>query len=273
MLNRLFVLGVAAAVFSLASPCQAAPAVESDANTFGDLEVGAPSGIIALDQFNPDGILPNGDPVGELQGVLLYLRVHLKRGRLVLDNENEGELLVTVRKLWIGGTLGVVNEDLNVHYEASPLKQVPENTVILAKDVNIDGTDLHDGQWPDTGLGDAVLDLYSDPADHDKLAVIIRPDDPLYSFEYTHTYTTAADLAIFTGTGEVSFEYGSLLEQGYDVGGQDVNAWSVPLTFDIEAQVIYLYAGVPEPASMGLLAAAFVPVLARRLRKRKTRLS
>jgi hypothetical protein len=273
MLSKLFVLGLVVVVVSLASPCQAAPAVESDANTFGDLEVGALSGIIALDQFNPDGILPNGDPVGELQGVLLYLRVHLKRGRLVLDNENEGELLVNVRKLWIGGTLGVVNEDLNIHYEASPLKQVPENTVILTKDVDVTGTNPYDGQWPDTGLSDAVLDLYSAQEDHDKLAVIIRPDDPDYSFLYQATYTAATDLEIFTGTGEVSFEYGSHLEQGYDVGGQDVNAWSVPLTFDIEAQVIYLYAGVPEPASMGLLAAAFAPVLLRRLQKRKSRLS
>jgi hypothetical protein len=261
---RLSILGLVVIVFSLTSPCQAIPAVESDANAANNLAVGAPGGIIALKQFVPGGILPDGNSVGQLEGVVLDFTMYLNGGRYVLDNENAFPVLVT--KVWIGGTLGVVNDALGVHFERSPLKQV--NSVTLAKDV---GTNPYDGQWPDPDWSYAVLDLYSNPTELDKLAVIIQPGDPAYSYTLHMEFTDPADLAKFTGTGQISFTYNSLLNQGHDTGGQDVHAWPGRLTFNIEAHVLYVYAGAPEPATMGLLAAAFAPVLLRR-RKRQSRL-
>jgi len=174
---------------------------DSHTKVFADLAAGA-SGIIALDKFDPTRTMyENGDPVGELRGVLLYLTVHLKGGRLVLDNEASEAIQSAV--LQIGANLNVSNAALGVNFSASPYAEAelaPGTT--LASDVNTNSTDPYDGKRPDRTLSDAVLDLYSTGAD--KLAAIIDPNDPDNFFEYIPLYNDLHDpdeIALFTSSG------------------------------------------------------------------------
>lgn len=247
---------------------------DSHTKVFADLHAGA-SDIIRLDQFDPTRAMPGGnDPVGELRGVLLYLRVHLKGGRYVLDNETTRAIQTAT--LQIGANLNVKNASSNpipVDFSASPYAQAelaPGAT--LASDVNTDGTDPYDGARPDADWSDAVLDQYSTGAD--KLAAIIDPNDPSNFFEYVPMYTDLTDpvaLAAFTGNGTVDFVFSSSTYGHADYSpSQMVNIWPSRVTFDLEARLVYVYAdAVPEPASMGLLLAALAPILVRRFRRRR----
>ena len=236
---------------------------DSHTKVFADLEAGA-SGIIALDQFDDTRIMPNGKQVEDLRGVLLYLTIHLKGGRIVLDNE--ALRAIQTATLQIGVNLQVNNAALDVDFSASPFAQT---SGALANDVDTNGTDPYDGQWPNPHLSDAELDLYSTGAD--KLAAII---DPNSFFTYAPIYVDLndpAELALFTGNGTVDFVYSSS-PHGHAAfsPSQTANVWSSMVTFDLEARLVYLYAGIiPEPASMGLLVAALAPILARRRRRRR----
>ena len=239
---------------------------DSHTKVFADLEAGA-SGIIALDQFDDTRIMPNGKKVEDLRGVLLYLTVHLKGGRIVLDNETLRAIQSAT--LQIGANLQVNNAALGVNFSASPFAQ---KSGALANDVNTNGTDPYDGQWPNPNLSDAVLDLYSTGAD--KLAAIIDANDPNNFFTFAPIYVDLNDpaqLALFTGNGTVDFVYSSS-PYGHATfsPSQIANVWSSMVKFDLEARLVYLYAGIiPEPASMGLLVAALAPILARRRRRRR----
>jgi hypothetical protein len=322
---KLSVLGLVAAVFYLASPCQAlidpgnityrpaatpntpelmlnqqinatlipvygahagdVPAPQpsdyyADAHTvvFEDLGVGA-HGSFELLQFDPYRTL-NDDgqtKISKLQGVLLYFTVHLKSGRQVFDNQSSKA--ITSGLIEIGASLSVRSVYGNGSY--NPIIGV--NCSISPSDANsgnlgpnIDGP--YNGKPPKVStLSAAEIELWSHGPD--KLAAIIDPNaasstDTVPNVIYLDTDPAHADLlAAFTGTGTVSFDYTSALNTYHEINGANLVGWTVPPKLDIEARVVYLYAGVPEPASMGLLAAVFAPVLLRRLRKRKTRLS
>jgi hypothetical protein len=314
MLNRLFVLGVAAAVFSLASPCQAlidpgadvlyhpalAPTAEAaltsqiqattgivvgahagdadppapsdyytDSHTavFENLYTGGPTRNFVLDQFNPNRIMPNGDPVGELQGVLLYFTVQLKSGRKVIDNDTTAKIVGVMAS--IGASLHVWSADPTIGINFSTTPSVTPPPKDLLADMN-----GPDGKPDWQHMTQVQIEAASTGTD--KLAAIINPNDPANSYGEQPIYTDVYDpvtLAAFVGTGQVRFDYDSLPITFTSALNQGVITWSIPPQFDIEARVVYLYTAVPEPASMGLLAAAFAPVLLRRLRKRKSRLS
>lgn len=239
---------------------------------FGNLEAGA-GGIISLDKFDPTRIpVPGGDPVGQLRGVLLYLTVHLKSGRYVLDNETKSAIQTAT--VQIGAELHVINSALGINFSATPFKEV---TGALASDVNTNGTDPYDGKFPNGNLSETELDKYCVGAD--KLAAIIDSDDPANFFAYAPLYTDLTDpdkLALFTGSGTIDFVFTSdPYASATWTPSVLAYVWPSLVKFDIEARLVYLYAdaAVPEPASMGLLVAAFAPVLLRRFRGRKSRLS
>lgn len=241
---------------------------DSHTKVFSDLEAGA-SGIISLDQFDPTRAMPNSsNQVGQLRGALLYLTVHLKGGRLVIDNETRRA--VTSAILQIGANLRVSQPTLGVNFSASPYAQASGS---LASDVNTDGTDPYDGMFPpDLSASDAELDLYSTGAD--KLAAIIDASDPNNFFAYQPIYVDLNDpdiMALFTGSGTIDFGYSSSPYAHADyTPSQIVNVWPGMVTFDIEARLVYLYAEtIPEPTSMALLSIALSPVLMRRIRRRK----
>lgn len=257
-------------------PAQDAYYSDSHSQVFGNLEAGA-SGIIALDKFDPTRTNPGtNDTVGKLRGVLLYLTVHLKGGRLVLDNETTRAIQTAT--LQIGANLNVTSRDatLGVNFASSPFVEVSGS---LAADVNTDGSDPFDGQWPSQNLTSAQLDQYSTGAD--KLAAIIDPADPNNFFEFVPIYvdlSEPAEVALFTddGSGEtIDFVFNSSPYGHVDYSpSQLANAWSSKVTFDLEARLVYLYAeAIPEPTSMALLGACLTPILARRLRRRKSRLA
>jgi len=313
---KLSVLGLAIAVFCLASPCQAldpdvtqypassatsgtelgrqilglkdlvvgthadpnypgpdpnpdaylADSHTSNPLTFGNLSANSrASGIMTLDKFDPTRILQGGtDPVGELRGVLLVLTVRLTSGRVVVDNEGSTAIGATIHN---GAKITVSSEALVSDLVKKPYMEVIGN---LAKDAG----GPYDGMFPgEAGWNDANIDLYSTGTD--KLAAIIRPDSPdidgVNYFQYTDLITDLTDpdnkLALFVGPGTIDFDFSSSPYQKPSFGGT-ANAWSTSVTFDIQARLVYLYAdaAVPEPASMGLLAAAFAPVLLRRFR-------
>jgi hypothetical protein len=243
---------------------------DSHTKVFKDLEAGATSsnsGIITLDQFNPNRFMPNGDPVGELQGVLLYFTVHLKSGRQVLDNESTKKVVAAIVQIGTSLHAWSYDPDIGINFTTDPNVRV---TGDLAADTN----------GPDNFTYDETMtqaEINAASTGPDKLAAIINPNDPANSYGEQPIYTDVTDpvaLAAFIGTGQVRFDYDSSPITSHYAGNQDVADWAIPPKFDIEARVVYLYAAdVPEPASMGLLAAVFVPVLARRLRKRKSRLS
>lgn len=246
---------------------------DSHTKVFADLEAGA-VGIFSLDQFDPTRTLPNTDTrVGKLRGAMLYLTVHLKRGRLVIDAETRRA--ITAATLQIGANLRVSNASLGVDFFASPHA---EATGSLTGDVYRHGDtavpyDPYDGQWPDPRLSEAELDLYS--TGPDKLAAIIDPNDPNNSFVYAPIFVDlrgpdADAMALFTGSGTVDFAYFSSPYADVDFSpNQIANVWPSTVTFDLEARLVYLYAdAIPEPASMGLICAALAPVLARRFRRR-----
>jgi len=244
----------------------------ADAHTkvFADLKAGA-SGVFTLDQFNPNRTLPNGDPVGQLQGLLLYFTVHLKTGRQVFDNETNK--VVNTAVLQIGTSLSVwsTNPAAGVNCAISPSAS---NSGSLAADPV---PDFPSGFPNPNTLTPTQINAYS--IGPDRLAAVIDPNaassrDEVNAIHLDTESTSAAILAAFTGTGTVSFNYTSLLNTYHEVSSQGVIGWTISPKFDLEARVVYLYAGsVPEPASMGLLAAASMPLLARRLRKRKARLA
>jgi hypothetical protein len=318
MLNRLFVLGLAAAVFSLAAPCQAlidptadvlyhpssqgtaeaaltsqiqATAVtvsgahagddppptpndyyaDSHTAVFADLEAGATSlnsGIITLAQFNPNRFL-NDDgvtPLGELQGVLLYFTVHLKSGRQVFDNESTEKVVAAIVQIGTSLHAWSYDPDIGINFTTAP-------NVSVTGDLLADTNGADNFTYEET-MTQAQIDAAS--TGPDKLAAIIKPDNPANFYGEQPIYTDVTDpvaLAAFIGTGQVRFDYDSSPITSHYAGNQNVADWAIPPKFDIEARVVYLYAAVPDPASMGLLAAAFAPVLLRRLRKRKSRLS
>jgi hypothetical protein len=240
----------------------------ADSNTavFENLYTGGPTRNFVLDQFNPNRILPNGDQVGELQGVLLYFTVKLKSGRKVIDNETAAMISgVTAR---IGADLHVWSDDptIGIHFEAHP------RVTPLPKDLAVD-MDSADGKPKWWLMTQEQIEAVSTGTD--RLAAIIDPTDPANSYDQNPIYTKINDpaaLAAFVGTGKILFKFDSDPNTSSSALNQGVTTWSVPPQFDIEARVVYLYAA-PEPASMGLLAAAFIPVLARRRRKRESRLS
>ena len=243
---------------------------DSHTKVFSNLQAGA-TGFFSLDQFNPNRFLNNDGvtPVGKLQGVLLYFTIHLKSGRLVFDNESTQTVSAAI--VQIGTSLSAWSTDPAVGIQFLTNPRVTKSGS-LAGDLTPDG-------FPDLAhMTQAQIDAAS--TGPDKLAAIIDPGDPANSHVEQPIYTdltNATALAAFvkqpSGTGKITFGYVSQPTTSHFAGNQDVIEWAIPPTFDIEARVVYLYAAVPEPASMGLLAAAFVPVLARRMRKRQSPLS
>jgi len=263
------VVGAYAADPDPADPADGDYYSDSHTKVFADLEVGA-SGIISLDQFDPTRLMPNTtDPVGKLRGALLYLTVHLKGGRLVIDNESRRA--ITTATLQIGANLGVNNASLGVDVSAS---SYAEATGALTGDVYNPGVpgvpyDPYDGQFPDPHLSDAELDLYS--TGPDKLAAIIDPNDPDSSFVYAPIFVDLSDpddMALFTGSGTVDFAYVSSPYGHVDFSPSPIaNMWPSLVTFDLEARLVYLYAGaIPEPATLSLLALGGLAMIRRRRR-------
>jgi hypothetical protein len=334
MLSRLFVLGLAVAVFSLASPCQALidptadvklwPSLDPTAETaltgqiqattgivvgahsgdavpptpsdyyadshtvvFGNLSVNK-SGIFTLDKFNQldefgQPRLIDGNPIGKLQGLLLYFTVQLKSGRQVLDNESTTKEVANAI-VEIGTSLTVLSVDKDGKYDPT----IGVNCAI-SPSASASGKLFADTDGPDyptrpLPFFELMSQEWIEAASMgtDRLAAIIDPDaassrEEVNAIKLDTDPAHTAILAAFTSTGTndktVSFSYASLYNENH-TATQLAIGWSIPVKFDLEARVVYLYAAaVPEPASMGLLAAAFVPVLARRLRKRKTRLA
>ncbi len=243
----------------------------SDSHTvvFEDLFAGA-SGIFALDQFNANRTLYNDGTtaITQLQGVLLYFTVQLKSGRQVFDNESNKEVMTAILRIGTNVNVWSTDSTAGVNLSVSP---IVSNSGSLAPDQN----------GPYDGFPSDMTDLLAIEAHStglDKLAAIIDPNNPNSAGEVNEIHLdtapgSAAFLAAFTGTGTVEFEYTSLLNTYHQVSSQGVIGWSIQPTYDLEARVVYLYAAVPEPASMSLLAVAVVSVLARRRRKRKMRLS
>jgi len=253
---------------------------------FGDLSVNK-SGIFTLDKFNQlDELgrprLINGDPVGQLQGMLLYFTVQLKRGRQVLDNESTTKEVANAI-VEIGTSLTVLSGDSRIGVNCVISPSASARGKLFA---DTDGPDYPTKPLP-------IFELMSQgwieaaSIGTDRLAAIIdptnvNPNDPNRSREEVNAIKLDTDpahtaiLAAFTSTGPndktASFSYASQYHENH-TATQLAIGWSIPVKFDLEARVVYLYAAVPEPASMGLLAAAFAPVLLRRLRKRKSRLS
>jgi hypothetical protein len=228
------------------------------------------TGIMSLDQFDPTRIVPGGtDPVGQLRGVLLYVSVRLRSGRLVLDNESAN--VIQTATLKIGATLRLFNDAIQLDFSTTRYA-TKTNTQPILKDI---GTVPFDGQYPNPRLSEAELEKYC--VGDDKLAAIISPNGPT-SFDdaapiYTDVTTDPNILALFIGNGTIDLSFTSkpFAEGSYDPGYTAI-VWPSVVTFDIEMRVVYLYANaIPEPASMSLLGAALVPVLLRRFRGRKSR--
>ncbi len=231
------------------------------------------SGYFDLIQFNPNRTLNDDGTtvISQLQGVLLYFTVQLTKGRQVLDNETGNpvsQAIVTIgTSLRVWSPTSITGVDCMINPSVS-------NSGSLAPDTN----GPYDGFPPGNlyTMTEAQLDNYS-LGYADKLAAIINPSDPNSRAEVPNVIYLDTDpshagiLAAFTGTGTVRFDYTSLLNTYHEASSQGVPGWTVSPRFDIEARVVYLYAAVPEPASMGLLAAAFLPMMARRIRKRKAR--
>ena len=248
---------------------------DSHTQTFSNLLAGT-GGTLSLDQYDPTRINPNTNKnVGQLRGVLLYLTVHLKGGRLVLDNESSKEIPSVV--LQVGALLNVDQTSLRPDpdkpmFSANPYAEygTADTGTPVAADI-VSGPDPFDGQIPNYMASDDVLDQYCQGAD--KLADIIDPDAPGSSFDYAPLYTELTDpakLALFVGDGTIDLTYDSLPFGYGDFGGQVANVWPSAVTFDIEARVVYLYAqdAVPEPATLCLLAGTAVPALLRRRRRK-----
>lgn len=241
--------------------------VDTHTQVFENLMAGK-SGIFSLDQFNPNRTLNNDGTtaITQLQGVLLYFTVQLKNGRQVFDNETNKEVSQAVLEIGANVNVWSTNADIAriVNFSANPTIRKSGS---LAPDVNgpndgfpSDITDLTEVEAHSTGL--------------DKLAVVIDPSDPNTSADineiHVDTNPSSSDLlAAFTGTGQVEFEYNSLVNTYHQVNSQGVLGWTIQPTYDIEARVVYLYSAVPEPASMSLLAIGAFSVLARRRRKKR----
>ncbi len=251
-------------------PNPPADAYYSDSHTkvFYDLQAGS-AGIIALDQFDPTRNMPNGDPVGQLRGAMLYLTIHLKGGRIVLDNETMRAIQTAT--LQIGANLRVTQGGLNIDHSTSPYAEASSP---LAADVNSNGTDPYDGQWPNPTWDDATLDLYSTGAD--KLAAVIDSTDPANTFVDAPIYvdlSNPTEIAMFTGNGTVDFVYtSSPYGHASYSPSQMANVWSSMVTFDLEARLVYLYADArPEPTTTARRGAGLGRMLTRRHRT-KTRI-
>jgi hypothetical protein len=258
---------------------------DSHTAVFGDLRTSSTpgtSGVFTLDQFDQNRILPNGDPISKLQGVLLYITMHLKSGRRVVDNESSGVVAATVA---ISTNLGIWSNDSTTHiYDPTIGINLSINSSLSGsrnlepdKNGSYDGIPLGLATMSQTEIDKWSYDGLS-PNKRDKLALIIDPNSPdnmrVAAPIYLDVDTNPAALNAFVGTGKVEFGYNGKATLSSTAESLRVIAWNIAPRYDIEARVVYLYAAaVPEPASMGLLAAAFVPVLARRLRKRKSRLS
>jgi len=225
---------------------------------------GTPS-YFSLSMYNPNDAdhIVQGNPAGQLEGVMLYVTVTLASGRQVLDNEdNEAIAAATV--------------DIGVSLSLSCLDPVigPEIGFMTNPRVSNAGSLAADSNDPPPfadiyTMTDEELDWasYGD----DRLAAVIDPDDAnnQYQDQPIYTITDPDMLAAFTGDGEIMFSYLSLPTTSHFVGDQNFVEWSVSPTFEMEARVVYLYTGVPEPASLGLLSAALLPALTKRIRKRK----
>ena len=262
---------------------------DSHTKVFGDLQTSkdGKSGIFTLDQFNQlDEFdrprLINGDPIGKLQGMLLYFTMHLKSGRQVVDNEYDGVVEATVA---ISTELRVQSIDPTTHiYDPNiGINLLIDSSLTGSRSLDPDKNGSYDGRPPANlaTLAQDEIDKWSydgsTPDKHDKLALIIDPNSPDNMRVAVPIYlgldTNPDALNAFVGTGTVEFGYTGKAVLSNTTKSTNVSAWGLAPRYDIEARVVYLYAAVPEPASMGLLAAAFAPVLLRRLQKRKSRLS
>ena len=253
---------------------------DSHTAVFGDLKTSkaGKTGIFTLDQFNQlDELgqprLIDGNPIGKLQGMLLYITMHLKSGRKVADNESN---MVVEATVGLFANLRVHSTDTTIGID--PL--LIDSSLVKTGHMDPDKGGSYDGRPPTdlATLGQDEIDKWSydglSPDKRDKLTVVIDPNDENANYRITRdVYLDGDVLDAFVGTGTVEFGY---IGEGYlsdNPENMDVVSWGFAPRYDIEARVVYLYAAVPEPASMGLLAAAFAPLLVRRLRKRKTRLS
>jgi hypothetical protein len=237
---------------------------DSHTAVFENLYTGGPTRNFVLDQFNQldefgqPRIMPNGDPVGELQGVLLYFTVQLKSGRKVIDNDTTAKIVGVMAS--IGASLHVWSADPTIGINFSTTPSVTPPPKDLLADMN-----GPDGKPDWQHMTQVQIEAASTGTD--KLAAIINPNDPANFYAEQPIYTDVTDpvaLAAFVGTGQVRFNYDSSPIRSYYADNQNVADWAIPPKFDIEARVVYLYAAVPEPATLSLLALGGLAVIRRR---------
>jgi hypothetical protein len=255
-------------------PTPAETLADSFTKVFHNIPAGGNQQTFTLNKFDATKTI-NGNPA-VLQGVLLYFTVTLKSGRQVIDNESAQKVNGAIVQIGVNLSTWCYDPALtDFGFQANPRVTKIGN---LAADTN--GPDYGPPSYYPNIATMTAAQIEAASTGADRLAAIIDPNDPANSTSKQPIYTVlssqdAAALAAFvydgTGATTLTFAYDSDPYQVHQAASQDVIDWVVPPTFDIEARVVYLYAAasVPEPASIGLLSAALLPMLTRRLRKTK----
>ena len=216
----------------------------------GLLVAGGPDGAFSLPQFD------DSDPLITLQAVVFHVDATMYNAVHVLDNESPFEA---------PGSYVLIGAEVNVDSQtpASPLSGHVDT------EARTDGTlQPNEVNSPTNGIPPDVGDVPNYMSGKDKLTAAFSVNGVFASDDQELLKWQGDNLNPFIGLGQVGFEYDSDLNTEAVATVTPVITWAIPAEFEFQAEVLYVYSILPEPASIGLLALG-LPLLPLRRHRRK----